>query len=68
MEPITTTNKQTAAQQGIYSMLKPPVTEYCSSLDSFSPDYQFDELFNESDCQINLEESPVHDYLLDQEI
>ncbi|KAF6038532.1 hypothetical protein EB796_003162 [Bugula neritina] len=49
MEIITTTNEQTTAPQGIYSMLKPPVTEYCSSLDSFSPDYQleFDELFNE---------------------
>jgi len=68
MEPVTTTNIQTTTQSGIYSILEPPFTEYSNSSDSFSPDYQFDELFNESDCQKDLGESPVYDYLLDQEI
>jgi len=68
MEPVTTTNIQTTMQSGIYSILEPPFTEYSNSFNSFSPDYQFDELFNDSDCQIDLEESPVYDYLLDQEI
>jgi len=43
--------------------------EFSGSLDSFSPDYQWEnELFFDNECRGDIGESPVHDYLLDQEI
>jgi len=69
MEPVTTENIKTTTLSGISSLLETSFTEYSSSFDSFSPDYQLEtELFHNSECQVDLGESPVYDYLLDQEI
>jgi len=69
MEQVATENIRTTTQSGISSMLEPPFTECSSSFDSFSPDYQLEtEMFHDNECQVDLGDSPVHDYLLDQDI
>jgi len=68
MEKILT-HTEASGQSGMSVTLEPPFTEYNSSFNLFLPDYQLEtNLFDDKECQINLGEFPVHDYLLDQEV
>jgi len=69
MDPTIAGISNTTTLPGISNILKPPFTEYSSSIDSFSPDYHWEnELFEDNECEVDLEEPSVHDYLLDQEV
>lgn len=65
----TSTHTEASAQLGISIILEPPFMEHSNSFDSFSPDYQLEaDLFDDREFQMDLGESPVHDYLLYQEV
>lgn len=69
MESTIAGISNTTTLPGISNTLKPRFTEYSSSIDSFSPDYHWEnELFENNECEMDLEEPTVHDYLLDQEV